>query len=198
LDWLLLVGLGIMWVAFLLPTDRRRHSAKASVEDFERRMELLAQTEAQDGPGRWIMTPRKEARFVGPVERQRARARERRRRVFVFLLESIGLTFLIGAVPPLRAVWIFTGVLLALLTVYVWLLVTLTHRAPPRPHERVAAAREPRPSARARVAAAAQRYVAEGHSTWARPTFNGLGSLGEGDTVHVVVRAAGDVGVARA
>jgi Flp pilus assembly protein TadB len=198
LDWLLLAGLGIMWLAFLLPTGRRRHSEKTSVEDFERRMELLAQTEAQEGPGRWIVTPRKGARFVGPEERRRARARERRRRVFVFLLESIGLTFLIGAVPPLRAFWIGTGVLLALLVAYVWLLVTIKQRAPQRPHERVAAAQQPRPSARARVAAVAQRYVAEGHSTWARPTFNGLGSLGEGDTVHVVVRAAGDVGVARA
>jgi Flp pilus assembly protein TadB len=196
-DWLLLAALGIMWVAFLLPTDRRRHSAKASVEDFERRMELLAQTEAQEGPGRWIVTPRKGARFVGPAERHRARARERRRRVFVFLLESIGLTFLIGAVPPLRVVWVATGALLALLTAYVWFLVMIKHRAPQRPHERVAAA-YPRPSARARVAAVAQRYVAEGHSTWARPTFNGLGCLGEGDTVHVVVRAAGDVGIARA
>ena len=30
-------------------------------------------------------------------------------------------------------------------------------------------------------------------SGWARPTFNGLGSVGEGDRVHVVVRPAGDM-----
>jgi hypothetical protein len=30
--------------------------------------------------------------------------------------------------------------------------------------------------------------VAEGRSTRARPSFNGLGTLGEGDRVHVVVR----------
>jgi hypothetical protein len=34
--------------------------------------------------------------------------------------------------------------------------------------------------------------VAEGRSTWARPTFNGLGSVGEGDRVHVVVMPAGE------
>ena len=198
MDWLLLAALGIMWAAFLLPTGRRRHSPSSSVEDFEHRMELLAQAETHGGPGRWIMTPRKGARFVGPAQRHRARARERRRQIFVFMLESIGITFLIGAVPPLRAIWIATGALIALLAVYTWLLLTIKHRAPQRPHERLAAAQHPRPSARARVAAVAQRYVAEGHSTWARPSFNGLGSLGEGDTVHVVVKAAGDVGVARA
>jgi hypothetical protein len=36
--------------------------------------------------------------------------------------------------------------------------------------------------------------VAEGRSTWARPTFNGLGSLGESDRVHVVVRTAHPAG----
>ena len=57
-----------------------------------------------------------------------------------------------------------------------------------------------RPTARARPRAACRggrasrparspRYVAEGRSAWARPNFNGLGSLGEGDRVHVVVRA---------
>jgi hypothetical protein len=34
--------------------------------------------------------------------------------------------------------------------------------------------------------------VAEGRSTWARPTFNGLGTVGEGDRVHVVVMRAGE------
>ena len=105
MDWLLLGALGIMWVAFLLPSDRRRQTTTRSVEDFEHRMELLANVEAQGSQGRWIVTPRKGARFVGVAERRRARVRERRRKVLVFLIESIGLTFLIGLVPPLRAVW---------------------------------------------------------------------------------------------
>jgi hypothetical protein len=183
-----------MWAAFLLPTANRRGSkASASVEDFERRMELLAQAEAHGGPGRWIMTPRKGVRFVGPAERQRARVRERRRRVFAFLLEAIGLTFLIGLVPPLRqAAWIVSGALVALLVLYVWLLLAIKHRSA-HPHEVARAAQPPAPRPRSRPAATASpRYVAEGRSTWARPTFNGLGSVGEGDRVHVVVMPASE------
>ena len=59
MGWLLLAALGIMWVAFLVPSDRRQRSAEHSVEDFERRMELLAQAEAHGSAGRWIITPRK-------------------------------------------------------------------------------------------------------------------------------------------
>ena len=78
------------------PVGRRRPSPSTTVEDFERRMELLAQAEVHGNAGRWIITPRKGVRFVGSAERKRARARERRKQVFVFLLESIGITFLIG------------------------------------------------------------------------------------------------------
>ncbi|MDH5314414.1 MAG: hypothetical protein OEW66_11350, partial [Actinomycetota bacterium] len=131
-------------------------------------------------------TPRKGVRFMGPVERNRARARERRRQVFTFMLESIGITFLIGLVPPLRVAWAVTAVFAALLVMYVWLLLTIKHRestyrsAPHRHQTSHAAPTRPAPS---------PRYVAQGRSTWARPTFNGLGTLGEGDRVHVVVRA---------
>ncbi|MGZ8599745.1 MAG: hypothetical protein ACXWX6_05980, partial [Actinomycetota bacterium] len=73
-------------------------------------MELLADTE-RSGQGRWIVTPRKGMAFVGRKERAKERARQRRRRVFVFMLESIVLTLLIGLVPPLRAMWYSTGML---------------------------------------------------------------------------------------
>lgn len=191
MDWLLLAGLGIMWAAFLIPSGRRRRSPRAGVHEHERRMELLAQAETYGTEGRWIVTPRKGMRFLGQAERTRARARERRRHVFSFLLEAIGITFLIGVVPPLRAMWTATGVLVALLVVYVWLLLTIKHKAAafrgePHPHETTRAAK--RPSRRA--SAPSPRYVADGHSGWARPTFNGLGTVGEGDRVHVVVRPA--------
>jgi hypothetical protein len=190
-DWLLLAALGIMWVAFLLPSDRRKRGTEQSVEDFERRMELLAHAETQGGEGRWIVTPRKGARFVGVAERRRARLRERRRKVLVFLVESIGLTFLIGLVPPLHAVWGLTGSFVGLLVLYVWLLLSIKQRAAVRPAERARAAGTP---ARVKTpVTAVPRYVVDGMSGWARPTFNGLGSVGEGDRVHVVVRAAGDM-----
>ncbi len=193
MDWLLLAGFGIMWVAFLMPTGRRGRSPHQSVEDFGRRMELLAQAEAQGTGGRWIVTPRKGVRFVGTVERRRARARERRRQVFTFLLESIALSFLIGLVPPLRSLaWGITMVLGLTLLLYVWLLLAMKHRtSAPSANETVRASRVPATRAPHAVQA---RYVAEGRSTWARPTFNGLGSLGESDRVHVVVRTAHPAG----
>ena len=191
MDWLLLAALGIMWVAFLLPSDRRRQRTEHSVEDFERRMELLAHAEAQGSEGRWIVTPRKGARFVGVAERRRSRLRERRRKVLVFLIESIGLTFLIGLVPPLHAVWALSGIFAGLLVLYVWLLLSIKHRAAVQPHETARAARQP---ARVKTpVTAVPRYVVDSMNGWARPTFNGLGSVGEGDRVHVVVRPAGNM-----
>jgi hypothetical protein len=191
-DWLLLAALGIMWAAFLLPSERRRPSPSTSVGDFEHGMELLAQAEAHGSAGRWIITPRKGVRFVGSAERKKVRARERRRQVFTFLLEAIAITFLIGLVPPLRVMWSITAVFGVLLLLYVWLLVSLKARAGAHPNERVAAARAPDRAPR-RVA---ERHVAQSVGSWARPTLNGLGLMGEGDSVHVVVRPAGEMGVA--
>jgi Flp pilus assembly protein TadB len=136
-QWLLLGVLGIIWTAFLMPIGRKRSDAR-SVEDFERRMELLAQAEVHGTSGRWIVTPRKGVRFLGPRERQQARVRARRRRVFVFLLEAIGLALLIGVVPPLRASWVVAGVLGGLLIIYTWALLVIKARAgaePERPVE---------------------------------------------------------------
>jgi uncharacterized MAPEG superfamily protein len=185
-EWLPLAVLGIMWAAFLLPTKSKASTPKGSVGDFERRMELLAQAEAHGTEGRWIVTPRKGVRFMGPTERNRVRARQRRRQVFTFMLEAIAITFLIGLVPPLRVAWAATGTLVALLAVYVWLLLTMKHR---EAAFRTAPHRHPKSHAAPARPAPSPRYVAEGRSTWARPSFNGLGTLGEGDRVHVVVHS---------
>jgi len=131
-QWLLLGVLGIMWTAFLMPIGRKRSDAR-SVEDFERRMELLAQAEVHGTSGRWIVTPRKGVRFLGPREREQARVRARRRRVFVFLLEAIVLALLIGVVPPLRASWIVAAVLGGLLVIYIWALLVIKARTGAEP-----------------------------------------------------------------
>jgi len=140
-QWLLLALLGIMWATFLVPMGRKRSDAR-SVEEFERRMELLAQAEVHGTGGRWIVTPRKGVRFLGPRERQQARARARRRRVFVFLLEAIGLSLLIGIVPPLRVSWIVAAALGGLLLIYVWALLVIKARAAVAPAPRVPAQRQ--------------------------------------------------------
>ena len=147
MQWLLLGVLVIIWAAFLIPIGRRRSDSR-SVEDFERRMELLANAEVHGTTGRWIVTPRKGVRFLGPRERQQARARARRRRVFVFLLEAIALTLLIGVVPPLRVAWVVSAVLGALLLVYVWALLVIKARAAAAPPRAIPAPEriiEPRP-----------------------------------------------------
>jgi Flp pilus assembly protein TadB len=142
-QWLLLVALGIMWAAFLVPIGRKRSDAR-SMQDFERRMELLAQAEVHGTSGRWIVTPRKGVRFLGPRERQQARARARRRRILAVLLEALGLALLIGIVPPLRPAWYVAGILGGVLVLYVWVLLVLKARAAAAPHPAPAAER-PRP-----------------------------------------------------
>jgi hypothetical protein len=189
LDWLLLAALGIMWGAFLLPVTVRRRSMSASVEGFERRMEFLAHAEVNGTNGRWIVTPRKGARFIGDAERRRARLRDRRRRILVFLLEAIAITFLMGLVPPLRVVWNGTIALAVLLGAYVWMLIWIKHRSVADPRDVARNARAPRDHA----AAFAARYVIEGRNGHARERFNGLDSLAESDRVHVVVRPASDL-----
>ncbi len=189
MDWLLLAALGIMWAAFLIPLASRRRSTTASVEDFERRMEFLAHAEVNGTTGRWIVTPRKGARFVGDAERRRARVRDRRRRVLVFLIEAIAISFLMGLVPPLRVVWNVTLTLAILLGAYVWMLISIKHRAVANPRDAVRNARIPGDHA----AAFAARYVIEGRNGHAHETFNGLEGIGESDRVHVVVRPASDL-----
>jgi hypothetical protein len=188
--WLLLAALVIMWAAFLIPSWRG--SPDKSMKDFERNMDILAETESQ---GRWIVTPRKGTTFIGRRARSQARARERRRRVLVVLIESLVLTALIGLVPPLRAMWYATAILLVLLGGYVWALLTMKMRSaeargPARPHEAAAA------PATARSRPARQRYAADASNRTARRSFNGLPALGD-ELVNIVVKPAAGVDAAR-
>lgn len=172
MGWLLLVALGIIWAAFLVPTRRTSHSR--SIEDFERNMDLLADTEG-NGRGRWIVTPRKGVAFVGTRERARERARARRRRVFVFMIESTGIAFLIGLVPPLRAMWLVAGSLMILLALYTWLLVTLREREAPASRKPVALVRV---SGSAHAANGSARHTTNGHRSNGQAVHNGHASNG--------------------
>jgi len=191
-SWLMLAALGMIWAAFLLPRERGG-GARRTVEDFERNMDLLAQTGGH-GRGRWIVTPQKGVAFMGPRARAQQRARERRRRVFVVLLEAITLTLLIGLVPPLRPMWYVTGILLLLLAAYVWLLLWIKERGPEaRTLERTRLVRIPDggPSAEPTT------YVADASSRRPRPAFNGL-TVDDLDGGDIVVRPAGRMQPARA
>ena len=172
MGWLLLVALGIIWAAFLVPTRRTSHSR--SIEDFERNMDLLADTEG-NGRGRWIVTPRKGVAFVGTRERARERARVRRRRVFVFMIESTGIAFLIGLVPPLRAIWLVAGSMMILLALYTWLLVTLREREGPATRRPVAPVRV---NGSAHAANGSARHTTNGHRSNGQAVHNGHASNG--------------------
>jgi hypothetical protein len=188
--WLLLVALVVLWAAFLVPSwASSPNKADKSMKDFERNMDLLAETES---PGRWIVTPRKGTTFIGMRARAQARARERRRRVLIVLIESLVLTALIGLVPPLRAMWYATATLAVLLSGYVWALLTMKAQAdahdPARPRETAATApASPRPTR--------QRYAADASNRTARRSFNGLPAFGD-DLVNIVVRPAAEVDAA--
>jgi len=124
LSWLLIAGLGMIWAAFLLPFGYRRASPSSTVEEFERKMDLLAEANRAHA-GRWVLVPRKGERFMGPRDRRRVRVRRRRRHVLAVLLDAAAITLLIGLFPPLRAMLVGTALLVGLLLLYVGLLVHL-------------------------------------------------------------------------
>ena len=190
MSWLMLAALGMIWVAYLLPHDRGR-STRRSVEVFGRNMELLAETGGHDR-GRWIVTPQKGMAFLGPRARAEQRARERRRRVFMVLLETIGLSFLIGLAPPLRSLWYVTVLGLLLLAAYVWVLLWIKQRGPEAEmleRNRVVKIPEAAP------APAPAKYVADASSRTPRAAYNGL-TVDADDLVNIVVKPARNVRVA--
>ena len=107
MDWAALAVLVLMWAILVVPERRTR----------SRRLKMPVEQEFRH-PGRWILSPRRGSRFVGSHERNRERARERRRRVYLFLLEAIGLTGLMGLFPPLRGMLVITGFFGVLLLAY--------------------------------------------------------------------------------
>ena len=185
--WLPLVVLTMLWVALLSPTVRRnvgRPVPQRTVEDFERGMDLLAQTES-GAEGRWIVTPSKGTTFIGPRARARARARERRRRILVVLIECLVLSALIGLAPPLRAAWYLTAILLVVLGAYVWLLLAMKHQRQGPPVRDLAAPAQARP--------ARHRFATDASGRTARPAYNGLSMLTD-DPSPIVVRTASTYG----
>jgi hypothetical protein len=117
MDWLALAVLGIIWGVLLLPGPARRDAQNPL------RRNVTSEESEFRHPGRWILSPRRGSRFLGSKGRARFRARERRRRVFLFLLELIGVTGLIGMFPPLRGMLVVTGFFAVLLVAYSALVV---------------------------------------------------------------------------
>ena len=192
-SWLLLAALVVMWAAFLLPTWRASSGnamPRRTVKDFERNMDLLAETEGSEG--RWIVTPRKGMTFVGPKARAQARALERRRRILVVLVEGFVLTGLIGLVPPLRTMWLATAILLLALGAYVWLLLAMKARRAEGP----GLAHPHGANDHARPRPARQRFAADASGRTARPVYKGLSTFAADEFGPIVVKPASTAGVA--
>jgi len=171
LSWLLIAGLGMIWAAFLLPFGYRRASPSSTVEEFERKMDLLAEANRAHA-GRWVLVPRKGERFMGPRDRRRVRVRRRRRHILAVLLDAAAVTLLIGLFPPLRAMLVGTALLTGLLLLYVGLLVHLRAQ-----DLRLARLRARRAVRLARVSVEGlQASAGHGYSNGARARVNGNGN----------------------
>jgi hypothetical protein len=127
MDWLALAVLGIIWGILLAPASGRRESPSPL------RRDVRIEVEEFRHPGRWILSPKRGVRFLGRRHRARLRAQERRRRVYLFLLEIIGLTGIIGMFPPLRGMLLVTGFFVVLLAAYAGMVIwtTRTQRVAP-------------------------------------------------------------------
>ncbi len=84
---------------------------------------MLADTEQH--PGRWVLVPSKDERFLGSGARAYVRARDRRRAVFTVMIEALGIVTLIGLFPPLRLMWIGSALIAGLLVAYMAMLLKL-------------------------------------------------------------------------
>jgi hypothetical protein len=136
LGWIFVAALGIVWAIFLFPFIRRRmRSPVTTVEEFEQKMDYLAETHSRSR-GRWVLTPRRDERFLGRSGRTRSRVRMRRRQVLVLLLEATGLAILIGLFPPFHRILIGAAALAVVLLLYVLALIRIRlveeHRAQAR------------------------------------------------------------------
>ena len=196
MTWLLVATLGIIWVAFLVPSRGRKGSPASSVEEFERKMNSLAEAH-KASPGRWVLMPRKGKRLLDPRERRRFRTLRRRRQVFMVLLEATMIALLIGLFPPLRRMLYGAAILGGLLFLYVLFLVKIRmdevqrarferdlrrrqpHRANdwngarPAPVEAYSPA-VPSRTARPTRSVSSARFTAQADGLWYRPGGKGL------------------------
>jgi len=194
LSWLLVALLGIIWAAFLIPSHRR--SPVSSIEEFEERMSLLAETNNKS-PGRWVLMPRKDRGLLDPRDRQRARVRRRRRQVFMVLLEATTLTLLMGLFPPLRLMLYGTAVLALVLLAYALVLAKIREDEVEEARRRRQTSRH-RPRATVRAATGMGNGHAEApygpEATERLLRESGVQILEE--DVHVVVRRSDEIDVA--
>src|SRR3989442_250736 len=123
LGWLFIATLGIVWAIFLFPFIRRRmRSPVTTVEEFEQKMDFLAETNIASR-GRGVLRRGGGGGLGGGGGRPRSRVGGRRRRVGVVLGGAPGLSVLVGLFPPFHRILLGAAGLAGVLLVYAVLLV---------------------------------------------------------------------------
>ena len=164
LGWLLFALLGIIWIAFLLP--RKHSSPLGSAKEFEKTLNLLAETN-RTVSGRWVLVPPKGRALDGGHSSRRIRARRRRRLLFVLMADGALLTGIMGAFPGLRPMLFGTAALSSLLVLYTGFLAAIAA------HERAEARRR-----RARALLERSPRVMSRYTALPRRNGNGHHALG--------------------
>jgi hypothetical protein len=134
-----LIVLAAIWAAFLLPPifrARAENRPSGSISDFRRQLRVLARTSPRRSYLSPVYAPRPSplSRPMPAVARA-ARTRQsvkRRRDVLVGLLVAMAGSFVLGFLPPLRALWAVHVVIDLLFVGYVALLVYLRNLAAER------------------------------------------------------------------
>lgn len=103
----MIVLLALAWLVVLVPVvarPRLESSPLDGVRSFEQAMGILANTrgDRQQMPGRWVMVPKGMGQGV---KTRRHRLVRKRRLMFERLVLALGATLVLGLIPPLRALW---------------------------------------------------------------------------------------------
>jgi hypothetical protein len=174
LGWLLFALLGIIWIAFLLP--RKHSSPLGSAKEFERTLNLLAETN-RTASGRWVLVPPKGRVLDGGQASRRIRARRRRRLLFVLMADGALLTGIMGAFPGLRPMLFGTAALSSLLLLYTGLLAAIAaHERAEARRRRARSLLEQRPRVMGRYTAIPAR-----HGNGSRNALGGNGHAATGN-----------------
>jgi hypothetical protein len=121
-----LLILAVVWAVFLIPQVARVRAEKTpadTVGAFRHQLSVLERTNAGNGyyaAGTGVAAPMARALPLAPVTR--ATVAQRRRAIAVFLLAGMGVTLLLGMLPPLRPLLMLHLVLDALFVGYLGLL----------------------------------------------------------------------------
>lgn len=140
-----LLILAVVWAVFLVPQLLRARAERTpadSIGAFRSQLSVLertapgpqsapsrASTQPVLGGGTYLAVPAYRPAGALPT---RSQVRKRRKDILLALLASTGGSFVLGALPILRPMWLVTGLLVAVTAAYVVLLVRARNLAAER------------------------------------------------------------------